>query len=258
MTGRGALLLATLVAFAASSARTARAADTVETWEVGATDLDYYVGYDGLALDDAVQGCIWSDIMLGYGLVEGLSAYVGLTFEADGQLADRAAQAYFGVFGTPLDSDHVDLDLFLDFAVGGPDDDALHVMPSLELNLDLEPDLQLAGLYVRSGLHLSGTQTHGPTSGGSSPGGPDAHVELAAGAYWTVAQGHQLLAELDGSYPVVSETEEGLEIGGLSLGYNVEVHRSLELISEVGVDVPEDDELLSGSVMLGLIATMAR
>jgi hypothetical protein len=43
----------------------AQAADTVETWDVGATDVDFYLGFDGMGLD-RYERTLSGEIMLGY------------------------------------------------------------------------------------------------------------------------------------------------------------------------------------------------
>jgi hypothetical protein len=42
------------------------AADTVETWDPGAADVDFYLGFDGVGAERSVYG----DIMVGYGHVD--------------------------------------------------------------------------------------------------------------------------------------------------------------------------------------------
>ena len=53
------------------------AADTVETWDAGATDVDFYLGFDGL---DPKRGghAVYGDIMPGYGIVEHFSVYLDI------------------------------------------------------------------------------------------------------------------------------------------------------------------------------------
>ena len=66
----------------------------------------------------------------------------------------KAAEAWLsGIFGTPVDSDHFDLDLFLD-ASFSPDEFGL--TPALELNFDLAPDLEVWGVYIRVEEGFSG------------------------------------------------------------------------------------------------------
>ena len=40
----------------------AHAADTVETWGVGATDVDFYAGYGGLGLRQRTERSVFGDL----------------------------------------------------------------------------------------------------------------------------------------------------------------------------------------------------
>jgi len=228
----------------------AHAADTVETWDTGATNVDFYLGVHGLGSSEEVLA---GDIMLGVGLVPGLSAYLGTMLEACRHLADGSRSLYFGLFGTPLDTEHVDLDLFLDLSGAEAGRGAVEVIPSFELNLDASPDVATWGVYLRAGVPLHG----GADSGESCSPSLEAHLALEPGAYLTVADGHQVLLETGGT---VRLTEGGLgrdlDVGGLALGYNVMLSEALEVITQVAVDLPQDGEELAVGVMAGLIATM--
>ena len=101
--------------------------------------MDFYLGADGLGPDTDGRS-MFGDIMLGYGLVDRLSAYVGATLSAEGHFANGNADLYLGVFGTPIETGHFDLDLFLVVSGGGGGFDACAVTPSVELNFDLDPD----------------------------------------------------------------------------------------------------------------------
>ena len=242
------------------SSRAVFAADTVETFDVGATDVDFYVGVDGLG-NERYEKTLYTDMMLGYGLIPGFSAYFGAAGESNECFGDGSGNLYFGVYGTPLDSDHVDLDLFLgsDIAPG-----AFSLMPSLELNFDLEPDLALWGVYVRLGEVLTGRDTSLPDDeetvrvDESRTRFQFAPVtELTFGTYWTVAEGHQLLLEYDMAFAHrPDEGERGAEIGGLALGYNVALGDAIEMINHLALDLPQGGENLSVGIGTGIIVTL--
>jgi hypothetical protein len=231
-------------------AGTSRAADTVETWDVGATDVDFYLGFDGIGPDEDARA-MYGDIMLGYGLIKGLSAYIGATLSANDHFADGNADVYLGVFGTPVDTDHFDLDLFLDVGAGGDGFDDFAVTPSTELNFDLDPEQGNWGLYLRAGVPLYGEPDE------ETPG---EHVrafdvELNPGTYFTLGRGHQLLLEYDMSFHPRQENHV-THVGGVALGYNVVLADPIELINQVYVDIPQADETASVGLFTGIIVTM--
>jgi len=245
---RSRVLLATLMSLPPAQAM---AADTVETWEVGATDVDFYLGYGGIGLRGG-ERTAFGDMMLGYGIVRGFSAYVGTTLKGDGHLASGQAEPYIGVYGTLVDTDHFDLDLFLRVATTmGAADSTIAVAPSAELNFDVEPDRSSWGAYVRAGVSVFG---HEPI-----PGEPRtaAHVETTLGTYLTVEDGHQVLLEWDVTWhPDADIAQHPTELGGLALGYNVTLDPAAELITQVYLDVPQSGESLAAGVMVGFIATL--
>lgn len=233
--------------------RTAAAADTVETWAVGATNLDIYFGLAGLRAPRATR-TIYADIMPGFGLVPGLSAYLGMTLEANHQVSDGQLSAYVGLFGTVLDSDHVDFDLFVDFRVQGPGLADFRLTPSFELNLDYEPELAAWGVYLRAAFPIHGHP--------GDPVLPEAdraavQVELNPGIYVTVAEGHQVLIEYDMSLHGHPDGDErGVGVGGVALGYNFAISDAIESINEFYVDIPQAQEKVSFALVSGIIITM--
>ncbi len=241
------------VAFAAQ----ANAADTVETWDVGATDVDFYLGMDGIGLDEAGDRAVYGDIMLGYGLIERFSAYFGTTLQGDGALANATASLYFGCFGTPIETDHFDLDLFLDISAEGPGFEQLQFTPSLELNWDDDPDMQTAGLYMRLGMPIYGREVASP----SLPAEPEhetaVHLEGTLGMYVTLSDSEQLLFEfLAAAHPQPGPEEEPYDGLGAAIGYNVLLTDSIELITEVSTALPYGDTPFSVGAMVGFIATL--
>lgn len=230
----------------------ARAADTVETWGLGASDVELYFGTDGVRGDEpAVHG----ELTLGYGLVERLSAYLGVTMAGDETLGTGSHELYFGLFGTPIDTDHFDADLFLNLQQA----DGLQVEPAVEFNLDVEPDLAAWGVYLRVGVPVHGRE--GLQAGGVAEPHRDRtfHVEINPGLYWAVTEGHQLFAEYDMALHPESRRPEdppAAEVGGVALGYNVGLGESIELVNQIGWDLPQGGERASFGVMTGLIATL--
>jgi hypothetical protein len=251
LAGRPSLLLIVGI-WMSLPVHSARAADTVETWDVGATDVDFYLGFDGIGRA-RYERSVYGDMMLGYGLVDRLSAYVGTTLSGIELFSDGSADLYVGIFGTPLDTDHFDLDFFLDVGAGGPEFSAFTVTPAIEVNVDIEPDRALLGMYGCVGVPLFGRPTEDD---------PTEHVFVAdvvttVGTYLTILEHHQLLLEYDMLFRTrLAEGEDTVEVGGVALGYNVVAHDAIELINQVYLDIPRSGEPVAVGFMVGFIATL--
>lgn len=247
--GQSGKALTLLAAFglAAGAPGAARAADTLETFEAGALDVELYTGYEGLGAARE-RHSVFGDLYLGYGITDRLSAFVGTLVHFDGRLSNPDPDVYLGVYGTPVDTAHFDLDLSLAFDALGAGLRELQVTPGLELNLDLDSPVGPWGLYLRAAL---------PVHGGAD-GEPIAarQLDLVPGVWWTVREGHQLLLEYATSAHRASPEADGhLEAGAFALGYNLTLTPALELISQVSVRLPEGGEPAAAGLILGFIAT---
>jgi hypothetical protein len=242
-------------------ARPVAAGDTIETWDEGAVDFELYTGAGGLGLGRN-ETSIFADVVLGYGILDRLAGYLRGSGAATEQLGDGSGEAGVGVFGTPIDSNHFDLDLIADFGFGS---DGLAITPALEINLDAEPDLAFWGVYLRGQQSFVGREDPAVE--------PAADAQLEArepermiapvttvtlGLYWTAARAHQLVVEADGSiFNNPAEGQDAVDFGGVSAGYNVAIHESVELIHHLFIDVPvRTGERLAACLGIGLIATI--
>jgi len=243
-----------IFAMTIAGARAGHAADTVETWDVGATDVDFYLGWDGAGLP-AAEHMLSGELMLGYGIVERFSAYLGASLSADAIMTGASSEVFLGVFGTPVDTAHFDLDLFLDLRAGGMDSTGFTVAPAFEMNFDLDPDMQSWGAYVMVGFPIYGRQA---TQSAAEPASEAAcDVEATIGTYLTLGGAHQLILSYDMFFrPRPADDERPIEVGGVALGYNVVVHDAIELITEVSVGIPQGDEPVAVGFVLGFIATV--
>jgi hypothetical protein len=255
------LVLTTIPLTISSSAL---AADTTETYGLGASDYELYLGLDGVGLGDS-EMTVWGQTLLGFGFAERFSGYIAMSAEGTERLSAGTGGAAFGIFGTPVDTSHFDLDLFLGAGFG---DGEMFMTPALELNLDARPDLALCGLYVRAEEALAGRDD----SIADDPVTTDADESeernafaattvLTVGGYFTIAEIHQILLEYDmafhpGGADLPAGGSEVVERGGVALGYNVRVTKSIELLAQVSADVPNDGEDLAAGFLVGLIATM--
>jgi len=252
------------VAAFALTAATGRAADTTEAFDVGATDFEAYLGFDGIGLDK-YQKTISANALLGVGFVEGFSGYLASGAEFNEVFAAGEGWVSFGIFGTPIDTDHFDLDLFLS-AEHAPGYAAL--VPAVEINLDALPDLAGYGLYLRVEEVLAGRDSSVEDDPGTASVDESRErydfvpaTALTIGGYWTLDEIHQVLLEYDmvfhhGKNREPEFIQESTEVGGVALGYNVMVTDAIELISQVSLDVPGEGEDIAFGINVGLIATM--
>ena len=242
------LALVFTLAFAGCPCHT-RAADTYETWDAGATNFEVYSLVDGVGLTQEDQGFA-GDMVVGWGLVDRFSAYFATTLESNGAMTSAEPAMTMGVFGTPVNTDHFDLDLALDVTLAGEGMSEPTIGPTLELNYDADPGMATWGLYTRSGLATYGSEREDVNV---------RHTDLAltVGTYWTLAPDRQLLLEYDAMvHDKIDIDNRRFEHGALALGFNTMIAGNLELISEVRVDIPQADESSSLGLMLGVISTM--
>ena len=229
----------------------AQAADTVETWDVGATDVDFYMGTENLGLPRE-EGMIFGDLMLGYGLAERFSGYIGTALQADRTLGQGDHQHYLGLFGTPMDTDHVDFDLFLGFKGSAS---GLTITPSFELNLDRDSDMSSYGFYLRTGVVLS-HESADPEEVDSTPA-IGTVVTFTSGVYWSITNHSQLFLEYSTGYlPSPAAKQDIWEIDHLHIGFNQLLTETIELITEVNWALEKTDGATPWGGFVGIIVTL--
>ena len=228
----------------------ARALDTYEPYDRGASDFEWYLGFDGIGLG-RYEKSLWLEAVAGYGLSDRFSALVTADLAGNEYFSGGEAGVVVGLLALVLDTDHVDLDIMLD--IGYTEGD-IEVSPGLELSFDLVPDQGLWGMYLHLHQAVYGRDVSTAAADDYELAG---ETRLAAGSYWTVVPGHQLLAEFGmrvAQNPAAGQ--QRVDIGGVALGYNAVLTDWLELITQGSLDIPGDGESLSGGLMLGFIATM--
>lgn len=241
------------------------AADTLETYDLGASDFELYAGYGGIGLKRSAERSVLTQAYLGYGLTERWSGFVQFGASGNDRFSAGEGEFGFGTFATVLDTNHFDLDLALSSTHCSG---AISMMPSLEFNLDAIPELAANGLYLRVGEELTGrddSTPDDPTTAGDE--GQDKHTftpstAFTLGAYYTIADGQQLLVEYDmvfhhGKLGPAEAAPPRVEVGGVVLGYNRGMLDNLELITQLGLDMPNAGEPISGSILVGFIATLS-
>jgi hypothetical protein len=239
------------------------AADTAETFGIGASDFELYLGFDGVGLGK-YEKTISAEAVAGFGFVDRFSGFLTTSIEGNEQLSKGTGGAGFGVFGTPVDTNHFDMDLFL---AGGFSVGAMHIAPAIELNLDAAPDLALYGIYFRAAEIFEGRDDS--IEDDPSTVADETHNQytfapttaLTVGAYVTIAESHQILIEFDTAFHHNTDDasihgSSAMDVGAVALGYNVILGNVFELISQVTLDIPNTDEKLAAGFLLGFIASM--
>ncbi len=231
----------------------ARAADTLETFDRGASDAEVYVGITGL--DSTLDGIgEFTELAMGFGISDHLSAWLVACISTDMAGGNPGAGFSTGIFGTVLDRDRFQLDLLLDVSLAGHLLEDLSIGPAFELNWDLFPDRGLWGLYLRAGVPISGCKL--------APENHPGHVRqwtvfTLLGSYVMVRPGHQILLEIDVTFHIAPHLpDHPVEPGAVAIGYNVTLGPTVELVTEVALDIPAWGNGPSIAIMAGLILTL--
>lgn len=240
------------VAFATAfaCALPAVAADTIEPFDRGASDFELYMQHEGLGHTSAQQA-VAGEMLLGYGLSDRVSGFVGAVLAADGHYLDASGSFSFGAYGNTYASGPWSIDVILSLAGA---EDALTFSPLVEWNWDAEPDLAAWGCYVRAGLEVGGLDT---------AAGPRRSVvyPMTIGAYRTVRPGHQVLFEFEGGVADLAGEDPAASghawrTSALSFGYNALVSEAVEAVTQVSWMPGRDGQDGSAAVMVGFIATL--
>lgn len=231
----------------------ARAADTTETWDQGWFNVESFLGVDGLGRGVAADRLSTLEFMAGYGILDDFAVFMPMAIELDGHFRSPLGRVGLGVFGTPVNTRFVDLDLFLEVGVGGAGFKEWYVMPSLELSLDAHPERLTWGVFLQAGLPIHGRPSE---AGGGS--GPTFAVATVLGAYWRPHPDHELVVEFDTMFHPIhaSDPPRRVEAGGVALGYNVTLSERVELLSQVSADVPQGGDRWGVGVRFGFILSL--
>lgn len=244
------------------------ACDTLELFDPGVSDFEFYLSYLGACKDEPERG-IGAEVLLGIGINSWLSGQIYASGEGNEALSEGTGAFGFGIFSTPLDTDHFDFDIGLNATVSGlgPGEESpaghsqaeFSLTPFIELNLDSDPDMNGYGFYVVVEETLGGRDesfidnlAQEIRSFTLTPG-----TALTLGSYYTVREGQQVFLCYDMAFNHRNgEGERKTEVGGIALGYNGMLTEELEIISEVWFDIPQDEEDFGFNFTLGFIATL--
>jgi len=233
------------------------AADTLETWKIGATDVGFFVVYDGIG-GEAKKNIFSSNMLFGYGLLKNLSAYFQTFLQANNTFGFAQYNHNIGLLITPIDTRHVDMDFLFEIGVS---DRLLSAKLMTELNLDLDPNQHSWGIYLKNGFKLYGYRENSTTIIRKRNINVKHElrflIESLIGTYLTIKKNHQILLEVDFIVrPKPATNEKGLNFGGFSLGYNFKLNKTLELLNEIHLESPTEKIGWTFRISTGFIASL--
>jgi hypothetical protein len=246
----------------------AHALDTLECFDVGLSDFEAYASFEGVGKPEPDRG-VSADVLLGIGITPWLSGQVFGGGQGNQTFSEGSGFFGFSVFGTPVDTDHFDLDAGMHVTVGGlgggtagpagHSQAEFTFTPFVELNLDSDPDMNGYGVFLDVAETLGGRDESRFTPLGEelrdftlTPG-----TALLLAGYWRPAEKHELLLGYDMAFEYQAlPGEKKIDIGGIALGYNVTLSDAVELITQVNFDLPQTGEYFGVDFMVGILTTL--
>jgi len=222
------------------------ALDTTETFDIGPSDAELYMGYGGVGLAK-VNRELSNELVFGYGLNERVSTYLATCFAFAEHDFSRETGLCLGVFGTVIESAHFDVDLMLDVETTSQDLGLLGFAPGIELNYDHDREMGIWGLYLRSTL-----ANFDPGAGTNRMN----DVIVNPGAYYRLSDRFEVLVEYDAAWGLGASRDPDEDVSGLGFGLNTMVSPAVELISELHRDIPRNGESTTWSMSFGAVATL--
>ncbi len=233
------------------------AADTLETWNVGAMDVEFYLSYNSL-IKVPTRDTLGANMLLGYGFSKKISGYIQTTMQGNTLLGGASSLQNMGLYVTALERKHVDIDLLMDLSVT---DHNLAVKFLTEINLDLGT-IPFWGFYLRSALKAYGSKSVSTVNkAGKGRKRVETQellfiVESVLGAYYTLKKDHQILLEVDFVYrPKPKPNQHQFDLGGWALGWNYKFHKTVEWINELHFEIPKYDKGWEIRFTTGFIAS---
>ncbi|MFC1585232.1 hypothetical protein ACFL5V_06780 [Fibrobacterota bacterium] len=214
------------------------ALDTTEPYDPGFSGFELIGSYSGIGSGRNARAIGWEGLA-GIGMTRNFSASLIFAAETDDYLAVGENKFAFELFYTAVDLDKFDLDIFGGIGTGGG------------LGMGMECNIDFPGygfqLVVEEKLE--------------NKINPDDELSLTTGlvplAYCSLSRAVQLLAGLEFSLLHNRESNDrAFNIGAASIGVNLVVVDAIELLTEAGMDIPQDEEGFSMMFAVQLIATL--
>ncbi|MBD3318192.1 MAG: hypothetical protein GF344_20605 [Chitinivibrionales bacterium] len=225
--------IASLCLFSLVSTTSLCALDTTEPFDLGFSDNEIYVSFSGLG---AERGRRMSAVeyVVGVGVTERFSTLFSFVTESDGYFNNPATELGASLFANVLDRRHLKLDISAGVTSGG----------SVGLGTELNVDFDRAGLQV--------TIEEAIYNGGASSDDINFETTIAPLVYVSLTDALQALASIDATLP--ADGDAG--IGAPAVGLNAVISDAIEIISEVGFDIPREGEAFTVGASLGFVATL--
>ncbi len=228
------------------SAVNAFAGDTNEAPDKDTFELDPL-----LTLDNLHDGkpCFSSELYAAFGIMDGFSIGAGIGFGTEEGMAGGSVAFNINTLYTPVDTDHFDMDIMLNFDYDLSE--GYYLTPSFEFNFDSDDDQSFIGGYAVVGLPIHGGINEEELEDQILSGEPDedklatSDVDLSIdlGMYFTVTDDVQLFIQGGFTVENLAENCGDREIvpNPLSIGVNAGITDNFELITELGFYVPAID-----------------
>ena len=223
------------------SSTAAFALDTTEPYKIGLSDYEMYANSSGLGLQDKDRAYGFQNLMV-VGLTDKFSASFSYTLEADQYLNSSGDGFGIGMFYNIIDSDSFDFDVYSGIGTGG----------GITVGTELNYDMSDFGVQLRLDECFN-------YNSAADDGSDEMLVNTAFTplVYYSLNDKTQLLAAVDFSLPNNAPPgARSYDIGAFAAGLNIMVTSSIELITEVNVDIPQNDEEVSYGLMIGFLAAL--
>lgn len=240
----------------------ARAVNITETLEPEQLYFEFSVGFYGLTPGDF--GRLWqSSSTLSYGLIPRLSAYIGLSAQANQSFTKGVGSLGFGLFGTPIKSRHFSMHMWLHAGIGRSEGVPLItsialslqndfvLSPGVELNLDVYPGGHRLGLYVVALEEFRGFEVKS-VDGKTLASAFAPTTTLQVGTYFDIVPNvHRLILRYDMAFRHYNHARP-IAIGGIALGYNITFGKGFTLTTELYFDIPQPGESFTMATLIGI------
>ncbi len=215
------------------------ALDTTEPFDIGFTDNEMYLAFDGPGLSKGDKVLVWEHV-IGAGITDRIATTFFYSLESNEFLGNRAASGGVGLYFNILDLQAFDLDILTSINSDGS------LTLATELNLD----------FSQSGIQL--TLEEGMENSGPGEDKLLLATNIAPLLYFSLTESFQLLTAIDMTFIHYENEGKNFEFGSVGLGMNVGITSAIELISQLHLDIPQDGEELFLGLSVGFIATLPK
>jgi len=251
------LLLLPTLCFAQSTTTV----NTYELYDVGATDFELYMDFTGLGLGK-YEKTISTSALLGYGFNDRFSGYFYGIAMANEYFNEASGGLGFGLLSGLIQTERIELDLIFNIETFAFSSFSLN--PFIEFNYYFDKEKwRNSGFYIWLGETITGRDD-------STPDDPTtttieavtdysiiASTDLLFAAYYSLYEKHRLLLQFDMLFNhYTNPGEDIVGIGGVALGYNVFITDTIELLTSLSFDIPQEGEDFSVGIGAGLVIGM--